>query len=1240
MFISGCVAGFADTLHFRHIMNSDGLPHNAVTAITQDQMGFIWIGTKEGLSRYDGYDFKVFKQKEANDEMLAHNHITALLPLKRFVWVGSHGGLEKYDPQTGRFMDVRDLQGISVKAMALIDSSRMIVATDAGLHLVSTDKGRVTPIGAQLFEGGAQITLLASNGESIWVGTQRQGLFQMRNDGQVLKHFPGFQEITQFVQNVNGHRWLGSQQGVYLMAQESPLRHFNDIPMQGTSSLLMTHAGKLWIGSRFGLFRMDPKSLHWQAVTRQSGTSVSGFADVSTLFQDRSGVIWIGTSRNGLYLHDPISQQLQYKSIAPGIKITSFLQMDQHIWMSAGNSLFLMDLSQPESQVELREHRLPAKVSSMTNAGDQHIYLGTQGSGVLNYHINQGTWQPVDKLSQSRGQQVSVLLPQEERLWVGTDDGLAVFTPQTGKVQWRDSTNTNLQHDRITALALTHHSLFVGTPLGLAQLNLETRELIVYEEKTSEGLSHPYINHLHVDPQNKVWIATPRGLNQFDAARHTFYAWFEADGLPGDTIRALTTDKDGFLWIATNRGLAKFLGQGQGFQTFDHMDGPMPGEFIDTAVYVTDDGQLFFGGLDGFSHIPQSKMVTSQYQPPVVFTDFLLENAPVEMGTKDLEQPIELTNALELKHDHALLCFQFASLHFASPGRNKYAYIMEGLDQYWHDASDQRMVHYAQLNPGKYRLRVKGTNGHGIWSYKEATVQLLVNPPMWRTGWAITFYVVFVLGLALSYFLWHGRAARFRQEQLERMVALRNRDLEHRNSELRNMNQILRAINGTLDRDALTRILLNKGALLVPRAEKSRFLYYDTQEKRFRFGSSVGYNDISMQGILLTPKEAVQLFAPPASAMGEGIYKIGQKSVPLPFHDHLPKPVAVLSMTIVVDSMLAGFLIFENFTDSTAFDLSDVERMAHLREHAIAAISRVRLIEDLQEATHRLTETRAQLLDAAHLAGRTDTVTNLLHNIGNALNTLNVSATLMHKEVAGQETVNIFGRLAQLIHDHRGDLESFFREDPRAGKIPDALMELFQIMESGRNYLLNELNAISRTMETIDNVVSAERQFATGQFLEEETDVCEVLDNVFIMLNDSLSNDQIKVHWKTKAPFYARIQKPKFIQVVVNIIQNAREAMRDMSPEKERSISISTMEIPGNRLMVMISDTGPGIPHASMKKIFQQGFTTKNDGNGFGLHYCANAMTEMHGEISIKSDPGHGATFVLTLPATPKEEAS
>ena len=800
----------APALHFKHLSIEDGLSQSIVDAMVQDRKGFLWFVTEDGLNRFDGYRFVVYKHDAKDPSSLSHNEIKCILEDRDgYLWIGTFSrGLERFDPAMGRFdhfqhdpADPGSLAGDIVWSLLEDRQGALWVGTASGLDRYDRAAGAFVhvPLGAG---GGAaaDIRALAEGKDgALWAGTAGGGLLRLAPDGSDAVWFTrdpgdpaslGHDDVRALLADADGALWVGTRGGGLdrLDPATGEFRHFRHDPGDPRSlgadivlALAVDREGTLWVGTDGGgLNRFDRASEAFLRYRYDPYRPESVAGDrVYSLLLDRSGLLWVGTYGAGAsrcqldrkafahHRHDPADPA----SLGHDI-VWSFCEDPSGALWIGTNDGGLDRFDRLTGRFAHFRHR-PGDPSSLSHDSVRMVirdragalWLATNGGGLNRLDPVTGRFtrfrhDPHDPGSLAHDELRMVFEDREGALWVGTyGGGLDRYDPAAGRfIHHRhdpaDPTTISGNYVR-TAFQDRAGVLWFGTHGdGLNRYDPAAGTFTRFRHDPADpaSLSNDFVFSIHEDRTGALWVATyGGGLNRFDRAAGTFSAIRRGEGFPDDVVYGILEDARGRLWLSTNSGLVRFNPAGGGLRTFTKADGLQSNEFNGGSYYRNPQGEMFFGGINGFNAFFPEEIRESAFRPPVVLTDFQLFNQSVPVGPMGdgrvlLERSIDATGSLELSHRDRVVSFEFAALDFTVPEKNRYAYRLEGLHRDWVDLGSRRFVMFTTLPAGDYLLRVKATNGDGVWNETGTELRLIVHPPWWRSLWAYWAYGLILLG--------------------------------------------------------------------------------------------------------------------------------------------------------------------------------------------------------------------------------------------------------------------------------------------------------------------------------------------------------------------------------------------------------------------------------------------------------------------------------------------------------------
>ena len=814
-------------------LNSTGIePHSRVGQIVQDDMGFLWFGTQDGLERYDGYSFREYRHDPKNPNSLSGSDSFALFKDRSGkLWVGSDEFLDRYDPVTEIFSQYRtDPHDPGRFEGVLFDINQdhagiLWLATDHGLNRLDPATWRTIRYQnrpgdpTSLSSNFVRSTFEQKDG-TFWVGTS-EGLDVFdRSTGKVTQHipFPGnFLRpgqsnpylLISFCEDHSGVLWVTFSYGYGLAVVDRDANKltFYSLNGAGTDNTLQGGVraihedgdGILWLGtSAGGLLKLDRDRKGFVRYRSNPGDRDSLSSDqVNTVFEDREGNIWVGTTGGGVnrFARKPLPfRRYRHEPGNPNsldADYTSAIYEDSHgdIWVGSIRSLTRID-GKTGKFTFYRTAGGPGNLSStwvISIAEDRSgfLWFGTIGGGLNRFDRRSGLFKAYrhsdeDPYSLSQNTVLSLFVDHRGTLWVGTEDGLDSFDPVKERFRTYKAGGEVLDRDRAIAED-PDGTLWLGTlSSGLLHFDPATSQFTSYTHTPEAGsLSNERANAVYIDRLGNVWVGTASGLNRFERATRSFVSYDERDGMPNSNVSSILEDGQGYLWISTSNGLSRFDPRNKTFRNYSVSDGLLGNEFFNyAAACKSSTGKMLFSSYSGVTTFFPDQVVDNPYVPPVVLTEFLLFGKPVPIGGKSpLKQSISETKSLTLTHVQSIFTLEFSALSYASPERNRYRYRLEPLETKWNETdSDRRFATYTTLSPGQYVFQVQGSNNRGVWNEDGVSVRIRILSPWWGTWWFRAAGVAAFLVMAWGIYVLRVRqlAAQFNM-RLEERVSERSR---------------------------------------------------------------------------------------------------------------------------------------------------------------------------------------------------------------------------------------------------------------------------------------------------------------------------------------------------------------------------------------------------------------------------------------------------------------------------------
>lgn len=722
----------AQGIRFERIGLHEGLSQSSVYSITQDTSGFLWVGTFDGLNRFDGYEFKKFHHIPYDSLSLADNYIHAIHGSPELM-VGTDEGLHVWT--SGVFRRLLPTLRRPVYAIARQDQQTWI-GMGGGLARMTADSVSVLPE----FNGTTILALLI-RGDTLWIGTEGKGLqawdVRKRTRLMLSSESAGAASVRALMLDATGAMWVGTDRGVYEISGNTIRDHSSRISDLSVHAIVEDRRGWIWIGTSHGLNVRRSASSDFEAYFHDPSEPMSLAADpVQSLFVDGHGTVWVGTEFGGLHKFTDRMRILRvYGRSESGLRRPYIYPMledaDGSIWMGTyGEGLLqFFPSTRRFRSVPLEAGR--RLVYSLTS-GDG-LWFGTHGGGVGRLRAGAGVQyveagEAPDRISHS--EVWAVLRDSRNRLWVGTSNGLNVRMPGTTEFQkyFADAGDTTaLTSSVIQCIYEASDGIWIGTWGGGIHRVQEDHGKFRFERfpfgrpgELSGGIVMCFLE----DPNRCLWIGTwGAGFSCLSADRRSVRSWTTRNGLANNSVYGILPDGRGRLWISTNRGLSRFDPDSQTFQSYDVSDGLPSNEFNTNSFLRSRNGEMYFGGIAGFVRFHPDSLRQDPGETAVRITNFVTRGGVV--------RPVQDGKWVDLPHDENDLSFEFAVMDFRSPLQNRFAYRLIGLHDDWREAGASHRADYSGLEPGAYTFRVIGCNSDGVWNRTGASVSFVILRAWW-----------------------------------------------------------------------------------------------------------------------------------------------------------------------------------------------------------------------------------------------------------------------------------------------------------------------------------------------------------------------------------------------------------------------------------------------------------------------------------------------------------------------------
>ena len=832
---------YASQIKFKHVY--DGLSQGSITCLLQDKKGFMWIGTNNGLNRYDGIQFKIYENQYNDSTSLSDNKINTLYEDEAgALWIGTSLGLNRYDDTHDRFIRY---QISSDKPAVLYDNyiqnifkdrnNRLWIATGSGINrldagsnhfvLYDTETGlRSNYIDRMIIDHSGTIWAASRGGYLHYYDSVSDTFVPHKSINTKLNSL-GVDMIRDICPDNRGNLWLATySKGLIVLSAGGDILHYEHEPDNPGSlahnaiiSLLFDHEGNLWVGTEnYGLDLLRNGSGVFTHFNYNPNDSYSLSSNsIYALFEDRNGLLWVGTFHTGINVIDPYEEKFDhyqhianYKNSLSNNVVTSFQEDDQgNYWIGTdGGGLNYFNRA-GRSFTHYRQVPGGLKsnaILSLCYDNKNNLWIGTWAGGINIFNHRNGFFNYFNsKNSNLESNNIySIIRSTDGKMYIGTNGGgLSIFDDKNRRF-------TTFRNDRQNEYSISSDDIrfiyqdrtgdiWIATySNGINRLDKDEKGAVIFTQYTMENtqLSDNHITTLFEDASSNFWVGTySGGLNLMDRKTGACRIYRKEQGLINNMILGILEDTHGNLWISTGNGLCKFNPDSGNFRSFNLSDGLQGREFSLNASFKIRDGEFLFGGKNGFNLFDPEFTVNNPYKPPVYITNLKIFNKSINANTPNspLKKSIQDTRELELSYKQSFISIEYVGINFTHGDENKYAYKLEGLEYEWNYVGSQRLASYSNLRPGTYRFRIKAANNDNLWNEKGTDIKIVILPPFWDTWWFRTIIILLVIGSIYLWYYTRMRRVKRMNRALEQKVRERTHELQERTDQLNHKTEAL-----------------------------------------------------------------------------------------------------------------------------------------------------------------------------------------------------------------------------------------------------------------------------------------------------------------------------------------------------------------------------------------------------------------------------------------------------------------
>jgi ligand-binding sensor domain-containing protein/signal transduction histidine kinase len=1285
-------------ISFKRISIEDGLSQSSVQSIIQDDRGYLWFGTQDGLNKFDGSRFIVFRHNPEDSSSLSDDWIIETQKdIYGNLWILTNaGGLNKFDPKTERFTRyTADSHTHSLKIQTRIltiytdiNGNLWIGTAGDGLYYMNIQASEFHAVPS--VEKDFKISsILRDKKGNIWAGSVEQGLLKLTQNGAewAARHYLhskqsnkslSSNEILSLFEDSDKKIWIGTRNGFNLLNKNHKhFKRFENDPDNAFSlssnevyDIFEDKFGHLWLATDAGISILNKRTRKFRQFKNSASNPQSLSNDmIRRIYEDASGTLWIGTYGGGLNHFDWLKSQFgHYKNVIGDSQSLN----DNNVWsllidrsgdLWIGTSKGLNRFSGRTNKLRVYRHN-PQDPYSLSDDvvrvifqdRSGNLWFGTNGSGLNlfdpeNNNFIRFTHNPNDPSSIAHNTIRAIYEDQKGQLWIGTWNGLDKMDRNSGIFKhFRPipGDSTSISDNRVRCLNQSSDgSFWVGTYGGLNKFDPATEKFqhYLYNKNNPKSLSHDRVLTIYTDDASGIWIGTyGGGLNWLNEKDSTFTHFTEDNGLANNAVYGILGDGNGNLWMSSNKGISRLNIRTGTIKNYDVNDGLQSNEFNGGACFKTSDGEMLFGGINGYNRFYPGKINENRYIPPIVLTSFKVFGDVVNLDTS-----ISHIRNIRLSYKQNFFEISFASLDYRNPEKNQYMYQLEGVDPDWIVCGNRRQANYTNLDGGEYLFRVKGTNSDGVWNMEGAAVNIVIIPPFWQTLWFRLSTIFVLIGLAVTSFKIRVRKIEKQKQQLETQVAERTEEIKERNTELKKAKRETDAILNNVEEGIL---LLNTDMEI--KSQHSRAL-----------NKILEHSNLGGKKLLNMLKEKVP---------GQ-LLKDVEEYLTLMFEDEVDE--GTLNQLNPLSEIELDFSNGNGAIKNTkhlSFQFRRVgrsEKTTDLISTVVDITDQIRLSQQLEESQERSKKQMDWLLSILHVEPQL-----LKEFLQSAYLELNYIEEVLRKNKDDTDYLAILEKIYRSMHLLKGnasllDLKFFVEKSHEFEDYISNIKEKEEISGSDFVPVVLKLNDLRNTLNELSNLINRISKIHT-QFRPKRTYENKVFIQSLHNLINNLSADMGKEiaflheHFEVSdIPYSYRLTTREIlIQMIRNSIYHGIEDTGErlaLGKSAGGYIELKTV-FDNDRIGFSIRDDGRGIQVDKLRKklmddsknaaeiatwsdnkiiqsIYRSGISTLDTANtiagrGVGLDIVKDRIERLNGKISVNFEENKYCEFTILFPVT------
>jgi len=778
----------------------------------------MWFGTGNGLNKFDGSNFVIYRHGTSGNSIPSNEVLSMFEDKSGRIWVGtSGGGLCYYNRKFDRFERFRgdgswrEISDISVRAICQDHQGKLWIGTYEDLRIIDTKTGKITPVKIpepDKKDVGAFVvlSLFEDSRQRMWVGTN-YGLYLYEWSSNSFKRFSQYEQgkgvlsnntVKAIIEDRKGSIWFGTYNGLNKWTDDGHFEVFRygdqsslNLDNNAIFTLCLAKDGSIWIGTEGGVNLFDPQLGSFQQLTadpRNTGSLKSN--SIRSIFIDPAGIYWVGTFTEGIGKYDHHLALFNHKKSDPfdplGLKspiVTAFAECSSgNIFLGTDAGIALLDkktglLHSYDIQSMLIRRGGPLSVTSLYIDRKGNLWAGTYHNGL--FRLDAATNRYVQYTTDGNGHGICsnditcINADESGRIWIGTlGRGIDIYDENSHSFSHLTSQNRVGGQSRSLPINGFISSIISGRDgrmwigsmgTGIAVLDIEHQKWTHYNKKNS-ALADDVVLNLFAANDGRIWSGTKQGISYFDENHKNFVSYGEGQGLANSFVKTILQDDNGILWLSTDRGISSFDYKRKIFRNFTTENGVQQGAFLSGSGIKTRDGNLYFGGQDGFNFFNPHRLPVGSAPGRIILSNLTVDNAIVNPGNESsIREHISTAKEITLKYGQNF-SIGYVALDYTSPKQNLYAYRLKGFDKAWNYVKDVRTASYTNIDPGIYSFEVMASKDENRWNNPVTTISVTILPPVWRTVYA---YIVYLIILGSALFLIRRRGIQKIRKQFE-----------------------------------------------------------------------------------------------------------------------------------------------------------------------------------------------------------------------------------------------------------------------------------------------------------------------------------------------------------------------------------------------------------------------------------------------------------------------------------------